>query len=115
MARVRVVLIGMSPLLHDIVKQAIGSDRDMEVVGEVFADGSRDRLRALRPDVVIVSLARDQGDDVTNELLEAIPTAKIVALSFDNRHALCRMAGRRQKVLVDVSARDIAAFISDPN
>jgi DNA-binding NarL/FixJ family response regulator len=113
-AKIRVVFIRMSPLLRDIVKQAIGSERDMEIAGEFCADSWAERLRALKPEVVIISLARGEGDDVTSRLLEAAPNAKIVALSFDNRSALC-CVGRYQKVLVDVSPQAIAEFISGPN
>ena len=113
-ARIRVVFIGLSPMLRDIVKQAIGSERDMEIAGEFFADSWAERLRALEPEVVIISLARGEGDDVTSRLMEAAPNAKIVALSFDYRSALC-CVGRHQRVLFDVSPQEIAEFISGPN
>jgi DNA-binding NarL/FixJ family response regulator len=114
-ARIRVVFIGMSPLLRDIVKQAIGSEIDMEIAGEFFADSWVERLRALKPEAVIITLAHGEGDDVTSRLLEAAPNAKIVALSSDNRSALCCVAGRHQRVLFDVSPQEIAEFISGPN
>ena len=116
MARIRVVFIGMSPMLRDIVKQAIGSETDMDVAGEFFADRWAERLRALKPEAVIISLARgEDDDDVTSRLMEAAPNAKIVALSSDNRSALCCTAGRHQRVLFDVSPHEIAEFISGPN
>jgi DNA-binding NarL/FixJ family response regulator len=114
-ARIRVVFIGMSPMLRDIVKQAIGSERDMDIAGEFFADSWAERLRALKPEAVIISLARGEGDDVTSRLMEAAPNAKIVALSSDNRSALCCTAGPHQRVLFDVSPQEIAEFISGPN
>jgi DNA-binding NarL/FixJ family response regulator len=113
-AKTRIVFIRMSPLLRDMVKQAIGSERDTEIVGEFFADSWPERLRALEPEVVIISLAHGEGHDVTSRLLEAAPNAKIVALSFDNRSALC-CVGRHQRVLFDVSPQEIAEFISGPN
>jgi DNA-binding NarL/FixJ family response regulator len=113
--RIRVVLIGMSPMLRDIVKQAIGSYSDIEIAGELFADGWAERLRALKPEAVIISLARGEGDDVTSRLMEAAPNAKIVVLSADNRSALCCAAGRHQRVLFDVSPQEIAEFIGGPN
>jgi DNA-binding NarL/FixJ family response regulator len=113
--RIRVVFIGMSPLLRDIVKHAIGSEMDMEIAGELFADSWAEHLRALKPEAVIISLARGEGEDVASRLLEAAPTAKIVALSSDNRSALCCESGHHQRVLFDVSPREIAEFISGPN
>src|ERR1700741_1939599 len=77
-ARIRVVFIDMPPMLRDIVKQAIGSQRDVEIAGEFFADTWAERLPVLKPEAVIISLARGEGDDVTNRLMEAAPNAKIV-------------------------------------
>ena len=115
MARIRVVFIGMSPMLRDIVKQAIGSEMDMDIAGELFADSWAGRLRTLKPEAVIISLARGEGDDVASRLMQAAPNAKIVALSSDSRSALCCAAGRHQRVLFDVSPQEIAEFISGPN
>jgi DNA-binding NarL/FixJ family response regulator len=114
-AGIRVVFIGMSPLLRDIVSRAIGSEMDMDIAGELFADSWAERLRALKPGAVITCLAHGEGDDVTSRLMEAAPDAKIVALSADNRSALCCAAGRRQRVLFDVSPQEIAEFIGGPN
>ena len=115
MARIRVVFIRMSPMLRDIVKQAVGSEMDMDIAGELFADSWAERLRALKPGAVIISLADGEGDDVTSRLMQVAPNAKIVALSADNRSALCCEAGRHQRVLFDVSPQEIAKFISGPN
>jgi hypothetical protein len=114
-AGIRVVFIGMSPMLRDIVSRAIASEMDMDIAGELFADSWAERLRALKPGAVIISLAHGEGDDVTSRLMEAAPNAKIVALSSDNRSALCCVAGRHQRVLFDVSPQEIAEFISGPN
>jgi DNA-binding NarL/FixJ family response regulator len=111
-ARIRVVFIGMSPMLRDIVKQAVESERDVDIAGEFFADTWAEGLRVLKPEAVIISLARGEGDDVTNRLMEAAPNARIVALASDNRSAIFCAAGRHQKVLLDVSSQEIAEFIS---
>jgi len=58
------------------------------------------------------SLARDEADDVATRLLETVPTAKIVALSSDNRRALCCTIRHQPLVLTDFSGQEIAAFIS---
>ena len=50
-----------------------------------------------------------------SRLMQAAPNAKIVALSSDNRSALCCAADRHQQVLFDVSPQEIAEFISGPN
>jgi DNA-binding NarL/FixJ family response regulator len=110
-AAIRAVLIGMSPLLRDIVKQSVGGVSGMDIVGEFFAEEWTERVRALKPEVVIISLRHGEADDVASRLLETVPTAKIVALSSGNRSALCCTI-RDRLVLSDFSPQDIAAFIS---
>jgi DNA-binding NarL/FixJ family response regulator len=99
-------------MLRDIVKQSVGGDRDVEIVGEFLADEATERLRILKPEVVIVSLRRDEADDIAAQLLEIVPTAKIVALSADNRNALCCVMRPHGLVLSDFSPQEIAGFIS---
>jgi len=108
---IRAVLIGVSPMLRDIVKQCVGSERDIEIIGEFLADDDREPLRLLKPEVVIISLARGEADDVADRLLETAPTARIIALSSDNRVASCRMMRAHKKVISDFSLREIAEFI----
>jgi DNA-binding NarL/FixJ family response regulator len=110
-AAIRAVLIGLSPLLRDIVKQSVAGVRDMDIVSEFSADEWTERLRALKPEVVIISLRRGEADHVASRLLGTVPTAKIVALSSDNRRALCCTI-RDRLVLPDVSAQEIASFLS---
>ena len=76
MAGIRVVFIGMSPMLRDIVSRAIGSEMDMDIAGELFPDSWAQRLHALKPGAVIISLAHSEGDDVTSRLMKAAPDAK---------------------------------------
>jgi hypothetical protein len=80
-AAIRAVLIGMSPLLRDILAQSISSQANVEIVGELLAHEWGERLRWLSPDVVIISLRRGEGDDITSRLLDMVPNAKIITLS----------------------------------
>lgn len=111
MVGIRAVLIGVPPMLRDIVKQCVGSEMEMEIVGEFLADEDRQQMRLLRPEVVIISLARGEADDAATRLLEAAPHAKIVALSSDNRRAFCCTMRPHRKVLRDFSPREIGEFI----
>ena len=88
---------------------------DMEVVGEFLTDEWAERLRALKPEAVIISLGHREADDVVSRLLETVPTAKIVALSSDNRRGLCCMIGCDRLVLSDVSLHEITSFLSRAN
>lgn len=111
MPGIRAVLIGVPPMLRDIVKQCAGGERDFEIIGEFPAGDDSEELRLLKPEVVIVSLAGEEADDVASRLLETAPQAKIVALYPDNRKALCCMMRPHRKVLCDFSPREIGEFI----
>lgn len=109
MAGIRAVLINLSPMLRDIVRQSVGSERDMEIVGEFPADDGGEPLRLLAPEVVIVSVDRGDAEDVAARLLETAPRARIVALSPDHRTAFC--CEMHRKVIFDISPREMAEFI----
>jgi DNA-binding NarL/FixJ family response regulator len=113
---VRTVLIGMSPMLRDIVKECIGNELDLEIVGEFGANEWTGRVRSVTPEVIIVSLRRDEADDdVASRLLKEAPTAKVVALSSDNRRALCYIMPAYRRVISDFSSQEITTFIGRPH
>ena len=73
---------------HSIVRQGIRSllenQQDMDVVAE--ADSGRtavEMARALRPDVVLMDISMPDlnGVEATRQVLEAVPEAKVIALS----------------------------------
>jgi DNA-binding NarL/FixJ family response regulator len=98
-------------LLRDIVKLCIGDDREFEIIAQLSGSRRVESLRALRPDVVIVALRRNEGADVAKRLLDAFPNARIVALSPDYRTAQCSAMRPCQSVLSDFSPSDLGAFI----
>jgi DNA-binding NarL/FixJ family response regulator len=110
-AAIRAVLIGMSPLLRDILAQSISSQANVEIVGELLAHEWGERLRWLSPDVVIISLRRGEGDDITSRLLDIVPNAKIITLSYDNRRATFSDMRARRTVFRDFSPEQIASLI----
>jgi len=111
-ATIRAVLIGMSPMLGDILKQCIKHQTKAEIVGELFVDYDEELLRELSPDVVVISLSRDESDKFANRLLDLLPRAKIIALSPDNRQAKYYTISIRRTVLSDFSPDQIARLIS---
>jgi DNA-binding NarL/FixJ family response regulator len=104
----------MTPLLRDIVSQCLESKIDVQVVGEFQSGGWTERLRYLRPDMVIVSLRGSEGDDVAARLLETAPGAKVVVLSSDGRQASFVTMRIERADLSDPSIQEIADFISRP-
>jgi DNA-binding NarL/FixJ family response regulator len=111
-ATIRAVLIGMSPLLRDIVEQSISTQMDVEIIDEIFADDWGERLRSLSPDVVIISLGRNESDDIMIRLLEIVPNARIVTLSHDSRQAIFCEMHTRPTVFPDFSPEEIVSLIS---
>jgi DNA-binding NarL/FixJ family response regulator len=76
-------------LLGDLIKQLAKGRIDLDVIGEF---GSRHalvrRLTTLRPDLVVIGLRRNESEAVIHRLLELVPTAKVVALSYSGRSPL---------------------------
>ena len=99
-------------MLGDILKQCIKHQTKAEIVGELFVDYDEELLRELSPDVVVISLSRDESDKFANRLLDLLPRAKIIALSPDNRQAKYYTISIRRTVLSDFSPDQIARLIS---
>jgi DNA-binding NarL/FixJ family response regulator len=111
---VRTILVGMTPLLRDIVRQSLDGKTNVEVVGEFKSDGWTERLRYLKPDVVIVSSRTNEADEVARRLLETAPFAKVVVLSSDSRRASFMTMRIDRLELSDPSIQEIADFIGRP-
>lgn len=87
MATMRTVLVGLPPMLRDIVDECLLRHFNTEIVGELSSDDLA-TVRGMMPDMVIVSLLTDETDDIGIRLLEIVPKAKILVLSPDNRKAV---------------------------
>ncbi len=112
MNAIRAVMVTMPPLVGDLIKQLTTGHVDLEVVGEF---GSRHDvahgLLALRPDLVVIGLRRNEGEAVVLRLLELTPRAKVVAVTHDGRNILGFELQRRR--FSDLSPHDLLDFIRD--
>jgi DNA-binding NarL/FixJ family response regulator len=83
-ARVRVLLVDDDDLMRAGLRAVLASDPAIEVVGEA-ADGrvAADRVRALRPDVVLMDVRMPDLDGIsaTREVLAASPEVKVVIVT----------------------------------
>jgi DNA-binding NarL/FixJ family response regulator len=111
MATMRAVLVGLSPMLKDIVQQRVLRHLNTEIVGELFSHDLA-AVRLMMPDVVIVSLRTDESDDVATRLLEIVPKARIVVLSSDNRQAVVSKMRIHHLVISDFSPEEMVAAIN---
>jgi DNA-binding NarL/FixJ family response regulator len=82
--RVRVLLVDDDDLMRAGLRAVLASDPAIEVVGEA-ADGrvATDRVRALRPDVVLMDVRMPDLDGIsaTREVLAASPEVKVVIVT----------------------------------
>lgn len=106
MAAIRTVMVTMSPIFRDLIAELMASHVDVEVVGELDTrDGLEQRLQALGPDLVLIGLRRDEGDEIGLSLVRLLPNAKVIAFSSDARHAFVHRMQPQRTALLDVSPR----------
>jgi DNA-binding NarL/FixJ family response regulator len=85
----------------------------IEVVGEFDTpDELADRLQRLAPDLVLITLRSDEGDDIGSELATLLPRARIVAFSSDARDAFLYRAPLQRTALLDISPQTLIDAIT---
>jgi DNA-binding NarL/FixJ family response regulator len=88
METTRVLLVEMPQMLRDIVKDIVGGEGDMEVVGEL-ADQERVLATALdrRTDFLIVGLESGEMPEVFEDLVSLDPGVEVLAVARDGRQS----------------------------
>jgi chemotaxis response regulator CheB len=80
----RVAIVTIPPLFGDILRQILAGQAAIEIVAQIDRrSGLRRRLRAARPDFILIGLRRGETDAVALSILTALPNAKVVAFSND--------------------------------
>ena len=95
MKKITIFVADDHALMRVGLRSMIGSEPDMEIIGE--AANGKDAVRAvrsLRPDVVIMDLMMPKlnGADATREILQALPDTRIIILSSFGTSAELRQA-----------------------
>lgn len=104
MAAIRTVTVTMSPLFRDLVTELLADHRDLDLVGELGTRGRlEDWLQAIAPELVLIGLGRDEGDDIGPRLVRLLPNSKVIAFSSDGRHAFVHGMKPQRIALFDVS------------
>jgi DNA-binding NarL/FixJ family response regulator len=105
-AAIRTVTVTMAPIFRDLLTELIAGHVNLEVVGELdTCDGLEEQLRALAPDLILIGLRRDEGDEVGPSLVQTFPNAKVIAFSSDGRHAFVHRMQPQRIALIDVSSQ----------
>src|SRR5690348_15679841 len=82
MRPLRTVTVAITRLLGDIISQVVAERAPIDIVARL--DG-RDqlalRLQSLAPDLVLIGLCEDEGGAIALSLGNALPRAKVIALS----------------------------------
>ena len=106
MRPLRTVTVTITPLLGDIISQVVAVRAPIEIVARL---DSRDRLelrlQILAPDLVLIGLCQDEGGGLAISLRNALPRAKVIALSHDGHHAYLLVPHHPRTTLIDLSPK----------
>src|SRR5215469_15805524 len=113
MKRIRILLADDHPVVRQGFKLILAEQPDMEIVGE--AGNGREAVelaQTLKPDVAVMDVAMPElnGIEATRRLLEALPHARVIALSMHKDSVYVReilRAGARGYLLKDAVAGDL--------
>jgi DNA-binding NarL/FixJ family response regulator len=101
---IRTVVVTMSPIFRNLVTELMIRHRCLNVVAELDTrEGLEERLRSLAPNLILIGLHRNEGDEIGLSLLHNLLNAKVIAFSSDARHAFVQRMQPQCTVLRDVS------------
>ena len=80
----RVAIVTIPPLFADILRQVLAGQGAIEIVAQIDRRSRLERrLRAARPDFILIGLRHGETDAVALSILTALPDTKVVAFSND--------------------------------
>jgi DNA-binding NarL/FixJ family response regulator len=113
---IRTALVSLSPLLSDIITQAIKREIELDVVAQISGRGSLEQqLRLIDPDLILIGLRVGETDAIAATALAAAPAAKVIAFSADCRHAYLHEMRACQSTLINVTPAALAEAILGPH
>jgi DNA-binding NarL/FixJ family response regulator len=108
---IRTALVSLSPLLSDIITQAIEPEIELDVVAEVHSGDLLEQLRLIAPELILIGLQTGETDAIAATALAAAPAAKVIAFSADCRHAYLHEMRPYQMMFIDVTPAALAGAI----
>jgi hypothetical protein len=111
----RTILVGMPPVMRDLVIHSVTSWARIEVVATLDRlDAVAQPAGALSPNLILIGLGKNETDIDVAWLVETFPRTTVVAFSSDARSAFVLRDRRPTAVLSDFSARELVEAILDP-
>jgi hypothetical protein len=109
---IRTVMATVSPLLGDIIRRVTEGRVSIDVVAVIESrDSMAERLRALAPELILIALDCGEDDSIAAALADAVPGARVLALSHDAQHLWLHQPGRYRRALANPSLQDLIAAI----
>ena len=104
MDRIRTVTVSITPLMSDIISAVVAELAPIDIVARLDrSDRLVLRLQMLAPDLLLIGLSRGEGDGIARSLRNALPRAKVIALSHDMRYAYLLLPNRHCSALTEMS------------
>jgi DNA-binding NarL/FixJ family response regulator len=108
----RVAIVTIPPLLVDILREVMAGHLTIEIVAQIVRRTRLEqRLRAARPDFVLIGLRRGESDAIARTVLIALPDTKIIAFSSDVRHVWVHQMRPYRTELHDFSPEALIAHL----
>jgi DNA-binding NarL/FixJ family response regulator len=74
------------PLLHDVLRELLASEPDIELINFISPDEAQvSSAKTTQPDVVILSSSNPEDESLSIRLLFASPRSRVLALTTDGR------------------------------
>ncbi len=117
--RIRVMVVDDHPIMRDGLRDALGGEEDLEVVG-LAADGVEAVSTAQRvePDVIVmdVMMPNKDGVDACREVMELLPETKVIMLTASSQEDAvveAVAAGATGYLQKDAGAGELTASVRD--
>ena len=108
----RVLLVELPRVMRDIIRDAIGAEGGISLVGETTGDVDLASLvQATRADVVVIGLADARLPDAAKRLLTRHPAVRVLGVVNDGRDAVMYELRAHGEPLGEISPRALAAAL----
>jgi chemotaxis response regulator CheB len=105
-------MVTVSPLLRDVIRRVTEGRVSIDVVAVIESrDSMTERLRALAPELILLALDGGEDDSIAAALADALPGARVLALSHDAEHLWLHQPGTDRWALSNPSLQVLIAAI----